>query len=201
MSYNQMGPSRATSAKRFARLERARRSTAEKRNRRWLLLGVDILLLVAILAAIFFLVVLLTPLELFGGRSEEQRSVLYTVELAGVERDSVQALEIGQTVTDVETGSVIGEIVDITTRPYEIYTDIPTEESDMTDGEHQIYLVTKNTYPEEYQTVTVTIRVIADYEQGVGYCADDCRIAVGRTYDLRFPAYAGSGVCVTFAEE
>ena len=34
----------------------------------------------------------------------------------------------------------------------------------------------------------------------MGYTAEDCRIAVGRSYDLRFPGYAGKGVCITLTE-
>ncbi len=204
MNYNKFEPSYGSSAEapRRVRSRRRRAGVGDGKNRRWLFLAVDILLLVAILAAIFFLVVLLTPLDPFSGRAKEQRVVIYTVEFAGVGRDSIETLEIGDPVTDAETGSVIGEVVDVNSRAYEVYTDNPSDESTMTDnGEHKIHLVTKNTYPEEFQTVTVTIRVMADYEKGVGYWAEDCRIAVGRAYELHFPAYAGSGVCVTFAEE
>ena len=164
-------------------------------HRRGLFLLLDVFLLVAVVAAIFFLVLLLTPLDLFGGAGDEQRSITYTVEFAGVDSDSVEALRVGDAVTDAATGSVIGVVVAVNSRPYEVYTDIPTEEADET---LQSHVVTKNTYPDSFNTVTVTVQVIADYVEGEGYLAEDCRIAVGREYDLRFPAYAGNGVCVTF---
>ena len=185
--YREAGESIASSGK-----------TRGSRNRRWVFFAADILLLIAILAAIFFLVLLLTPLDLFAGSGVEQREVLYTVELAGIDRDSVEALHIGDVVTDAATGSVIGVVEAVDSRPYEVYTDIPTQEID---EELNSHVVTKNTYPDNFNTVTVTIRVTADYTPGVGYTAEECRIAVGRSYELHFPEYAANCVCVTFTEE
>lgn len=180
-------------------LRRSRhRKTGENGSRRWLFLAADVLLLIAIVAAIFFLVVLLTPLDLFGGEDTEQRRVVYTVEFAGVDSALVESLQVGDTVTDAATGSAVGVVTDVLPRSYEVYTDIPTSEPD---DELNSYVVTKNTYPDTFSTVTVTIRVLADYVPEVGYTAENCRIAVGRQYELHFPGYAGSGVCVTFAEE
>ena len=59
----------------------------------------------------------------------------------------------------------------------------------------------KNTYPDELKTVSVVIVTDAVYESGVGYAVEDCRIAVGRTYQLRFPGFVGSGVCVSCKPE
>ena len=173
------------------------RGAASKRHR-WIFLAADVLLLVGIVAAIFFLVLLLTPLDLFAGRGVEPRQVIYAVELAGVDRETSEALHVGDVVTDAETGSVIGVIAAVDSRPYEVYTDIPTKEID---EELQSHVVTKNTYPDQFNTLTVSIRVTADYRAGEGYMAEECRIAVGRSYELRFPGYAANGVCVTFTEE
>ena len=169
---------------------RARHTRGDKnRGRRWLFLVVDILLLAVILAAVFFLVVLLTPFNPFGGNDTEQRDVRYTLELIGVDRASLEALRVGDSVTDARTGSVIGEITAVDSRPYSFYTDVPTEYGGK-------YVVNKETSADKY-TVTVTVRVIADYESGVGYTVEDCRIAVGRSYELHFPHYAGNGSCIS----
>ena len=176
--------------------ERRRSPKSSERRRRWFFLLVDILLLLVVLTAVFFLVVILTPLDLFKGSKIEERSIVYTVELAGVDRDSIEALAVGDTVTDTQTGSAIGIVTEVHSRPYEAYTDIPTTEMD---AGLNSYLVTKNTYPDNFKTVTVTVRATADYESGIGYTVERSRIAVGRSYDLRFSSYSGSGVCVTLA--
>ena len=165
-----------------------------EKSRRWLLLLVDVLLLVAIVAAVFLLVVLLTPLELFAGSEVEERTVVYTVEFTNVNSELLGSLHIGDSVTDAETGSVIGVVTAISDRD-SYFSEMP---SSAEDEELQMHVVTKNQYPDGYKTLTVTIEAVAEYRPGVGYAAEDCRIAVGRAYNLRFPAYAGEGVCVTF---
>ncbi len=166
-------------------------------GRRWLYLVVDVLLLAAIVSAVFFLVVLLTPLNPFGGKDTEQKTVLYTLEITGVDRTSLESLHRGDSVLDAATGSKLGEVVSVDSRPYEFYTEIPTDQPD----EHlNSHVVTKDTRDDAY-TVTVTVRVEAEYRAGVGYTAEDCRIAVGRVYELHFPAYVGKGVCVTLGVE
>jgi hypothetical protein len=107
-------------------------------------------------------------------------------------------LLVGATVTDAATGSIIGVVTSVDSRPYEVYTDIPTVDID---EELNSHVVTKNTYPDSFNTVTVSIRVTADYKAQEGYTAEECRIAVGRTYDLHFPNYAATGTCVTFVLE
>ena len=167
------------------------KGTGKKNSRHWLFLVVDVLLLAVIVAAIVFIVSLLTPFSLFDSEDTEMRQITYTVEIAGVDRDSLSALKVGDPVTDKETGAVIGVVSAVSSRAYEEYTDVLTEDKALNS-----YVVTKVTYPEEFNTVTVTLAVAADYRAGVGYSVEDCRIAVGRTYDLYFPAYAASGVCV-----
>ena len=63
-------------------------------TRRWLFLAVDVVLLAAIVAAIVFLVSLLTPFSIFESDGEEARNITYPVELAGVDRDSLGALKV-----------------------------------------------------------------------------------------------------------
>lgn len=174
------------------------KGTGKDSNKRWLFLAVDVLLLAAIVAAIVFMVSLLTPFTLFDSDGNEVRNITYTVELSGVDRDSLSALKVGDAVTDKETGAVIGVVTAVSSRAYEAYTDVPTDEIDEALNSH---VVTKVTYPEEFNTVTVTLAVSADYQSGVGYFVEDCRIAVGRTYELHFPSYAANGVCVEFRTE
>lgn len=169
-----------------------------ERSRRGLLLIADVVLLAVIFAAIFFLVSLLTPFSLFDTVQEETRTVTYTVEFKGVEKDAFASLRKGDTVIDKESGTVMGIVTDLEPRKYVVYTDVPTDEKDETLDSH---VVTKTEYPEEFTTVAVTITVTSDYVSGVGYTVEDCRIAAGREYELNFPGCAGKGTCVEFKAE
>jgi hypothetical protein len=165
------------------------------KSRKWLFLVLDILLLAAIVATIFFLVVLLTPLNPFAKNHAETVDVLYAVEFSNVDGDVFELLSSaeGQSVVDAATGKVIGEVRMVDKRAYSFYTDVAVKEGDN-------YVVGKETSMDKY-TVTVTLSARAEYEEGVGYTVDNSRVAVGRTYELHFPSYAGSGTCVTLVRE
>ncbi|MBE6629846.1 MAG: DUF4330 family protein [Ruminococcaceae bacterium] len=165
-----------------------------EKKRRGLFLMMDLLLLICIVAAIFFLILAFTPLQL-GDRAEE-REIVYTLELSGVDKSFVSLLKEGDTVKDAATGSVIGTVTEVRIRPYEAYISLPTPEIDAELGKH---VVRKETN-EEWNTVTLTVRVNADYEEGVGYEAEECRIAVGARYELLFPSFAGDGVCLSLVQ-
>ena len=68
---------------------------AEK-TRKWLFLALDIVLLAAIVAAVFFLVVLLTPLNPFAKNNTETVGVLYAVELENVDGDVFELLSAAE---------------------------------------------------------------------------------------------------------
>lgn len=163
-----------------------------QRARKGLFLAVDILLLVAIIAAIFFLVVLLTPMNPFRREAGTACELQYTIELANVESDVIELLHEGDVVIDAATGREIGEIQLKDKREYTYYSDVAVSNGDA-------YVVEKEHASDRY-TVTLTIRASAVYEEGVGYTVDHCRVAVGREYELHFPSYAGRGVCVTLTE-
>ena len=164
---------------------------ATERKRRGLFLLMDVFILICMVGIIFLLVLAFTPLSLFGEDAVPRR-ILYTVEFAGVDQSFVSAFREGDAVVDVDTGSHVGEVTQIKIREYEAYTDVPTLEIDPEFGKH---VVRKQTN-ENLKTVSIVICVTADYTQGKGYVAEDCRIAVGREYALRFPSYTDSGVCI-----
>lgn len=188
---NQNKPERAKQPADTA-LSRARATapTAEKK-RRGLFLMMDVFLLIGIVGIIFLLLLAFTPLSLFGDNAEP-RQIFYTVEFKGVDQSFVSLFHEGDAVSDAVTGSNMGEITQIKIREYEAYTNIPTPEIDPTFGKH---VVRKETN-ENLKTVTVVIRVTAEYTKDVGYMAQKCRIAVGKEYELRLPSYTDSGVCI-----
>lgn len=171
--------------------------TEKKKNgrHRWLFLLVDVLLILAILAAVFFIVSLLTPFPFSKKDKAEIRTVSYTVELTGVSSATLNALHVGDTVTNAETGAAIGTVKAVDVRPYETFGE--RYEYDSAVGSN---VVTRITYPDTLNTVSVTIEASAAYVANRGYTANGCRIAVGMTYTLLFPEYTGSGVCVSLVK-
>lgn len=166
-------------------------------SRRWLFLVVDVLLLAAIVAAVVFVISLLTPWSIFGNDQGEIRSLTYTVEIAGVDQEQLTALQRGDTVIDRKTGAVIGVVTAISNRDYEVYSEHP-ELKPGADGEADYFEVVKEQYPNSgLQTVTVTIQVDATYQHGIGYRVGDTRIAAGREMELMFRNYADTGVCIS----
>lgn len=165
--------------------------TAEKKHRASFLL-VDFFLLIGVVAVIFLLVLAFTPLELWG-KDTEARQIVYTVEFYGVDKEMEYAFREGDTVTDMQSGAVMGVITEVRSRVHEVYTDIPTDEIV---PEFDKYVVQKEKN-ENWRVITVSIQVTAEYQEGVGYAVDGSRIAVGREYQLRFPAYTRSGACVS----
>ena len=166
------------------------RGDAKGRKKAFLLL--DILLLVAIVAAVFFLVLLLTPLNPFSGNKTESAEITYTVELVNVDGEVYDLLQVGDVVTDANTGKAIGKIVKVDKREYTEYIFDPVDSV----RENDRYVMVKEAVENRY-TVIVTLSVTAEYVAGEGYEVDRCRIAVGRDYELEFPRYAGGGKCVT----
>lgn len=173
--------------------EGLRARSAEKKHRASFLL-VDLLLLLGVVSVIFLLVLAFTPLDLFG-KDAEPREILYTVEFYGVDKDMESAFHEGDTVTDVETGVVMGVVTQVSSRVYETYTDTPSAEIVPEFDKH----VVQKERNEAWRVVTVTISVTADYQSGIGYSVENNRIAVGREYRLRFPAYTNSGACVSLS--
>ena len=175
----------------LARARTRNAGQAPERKRRGLFLMMDVLLLIGIVGIIFLMVLAFTPLSLFGEEAE-QRQIVYTVELAGVDKNFVSSFREGDTVTDAVTGAYMGEIAQIKIREYEAYTNVPTPDIDPEFGKHVVRKQTNETL----KTVTVVIRVNAAYTRGVGYSTEDRRIAVGGEYELRFPSYTDQGVCI-----
>ena len=181
----------ATGAKDTVRV-RARASIGGEKKRRGAVLLIDALLLIGVVATIFLLILAFTPLDLFGGDTEP-RQIYYTLEFVGVEQSAESAFRVGDTVANAETGAEMGVITEVSSRIYEAYTDIPT---DQIVPEFDKYVVQKERN-EDWRIITVTVRATAEYQSDVGYTIRSQRIAVGREYQLRFPSYTDSGVCVS----
>jgi hypothetical protein len=190
MNNNKMDTQNTSGAEALRARSLASARGGEKKHRASFLL-VDLLLLIGVVAVILLLVLAFTPLDLFGNDAEE-RQILYTVEFYGVDKEMEYAFREGDTVTDLQTGAVMGVVTQVSSRVHEVYTDTPTDEIV---PEFDKYVVQKEKN-EAWRVITVTIQVTAEYQAGVGYTVDANRIAVGREYQLRFPTYTRSGACV-----
>lgn len=173
------------------------RYAEQKKNskHRWLFLLVDILLILAIVGAVIFVVSVLTPFSFSKKDKAEIRTVSCAVELAGVGSDTLSALHVGDAVTDSETGAVLGTVSAVDVRPYETFGELYDEDAAVGSN-----VVTRITYPDTLNTVTVTIEMQAEYVANRGYTVGGCRVAVGRNYTLCFPEYTGTGVCVSLVK-
>ena len=154
------------------------------RDRRWFFFAVDAFLLIIIAAVVLSLVSLFTPYSLFGSNKPETRTVTWVVEVDDVSEALAAGLTAGSTVTDYETGDVLGTVTAVEVRPYTTYTQTTT------DGQHVAVV------EHETKTVTLTLSVRADYVAGEGYTVSDHRIAAGRTYRLSLAGFVSDALCV-----
>lgn len=158
-------------------------------GRRWLFLAVDLLLVIAIVGAVVFISISLSP-SAADEAGTEVRTVIYQIEIAGVDAD-LFGVSGGETVINAADGSVLGVVEYCDDgQPYTKYSDSVSQRED---GK---YFVDKIEYPEDIKTYVVTVRAQASYLAGVGYYAEDCRLAVGRSYQLRIADHIYTGECI-----
>lgn len=172
-----------------ARKEKKGRGAGTEAGRRWLFLAVDLLLVVAIVGAVIFISVSLGASSADDAETEV-RTILYQIEIAGVDAD-LFGVSGGETVVNAADGSVLGVVEYCDDgQTYVKYSDTVSQRED---GK---YFVDKIEYPEDIKTYVVTVRVEASYTTGIGYSAEGCRLAVGRSYQLRIADHVYTGECV-----
>ena len=179
----------AEGGRKRARKEKKGKGAGAEAGRRWLFLAVDLLLVIAIVGAVIFISVSLnaSPADESG---TEVRTILYQIEIAGVDAD-LFGVSGGETVVNAADGSALGVVEYCDDgQTYVKYSDTVSQRED---GK---YFVDKIEYPEDIKTYLVTVRVEASYTAGVGYSADGCRLAVGRSYQLRIADHVYTGECV-----
>ena len=57
----------------------------------------------------------------------------------------------------------------------------------------------RSEHPQKYN-ITVKVVATAEYEEGIGYSVNGCRVAIGEMLDMRFPQYTCSGACTQIYE-
>ena len=158
------------------------------RARNFNIIDALIILAVILLGAIVINIVVPSGLwgDLFKGST---KTIQYTVEFTGVDRDFVDNIVENDTVVDAVSKFALGTVTAIDNNSH--YRVLGYNEERDEGG--------YTTYQDKYN-VLITITVTANYEEGVGYTVGDRRIAVGEKLTLRFPNYVDEGYCIGVAE-
>ena len=159
---------------------------SDKNYPRSLYIGVNVVLSLFAITVLLGLLLVFTPLgQLWQGVGAEA-DILYTLEFYDVNGDLSAAPAEGTTLIDPQTGKALGEIVQVTSRPYVMPSFALREGT----GEDSSLSTTA-------KIVSVTVSLCAHYEKGVGYTVHDMRIAKGLSYTVSFGGSVATGTCVS----
>ena len=121
----------------------------------------------------------------------------YTVELRGVDKEFINKIKAGDTVTDAVSKNQLGVVDSVDS--IEKYTVLDYTKNEIENEDGKTSTVTYNgilsEYPDKYN-ITVYISTSAEYENGVGYTVNGRRIAVGEAIEMRFPEFSSVAYCV-----
>ena len=152
---------------------------------------IDVLIILFVLAFIFVVINVLSPLSIFKKFfAEDTITVRYTVEFIAVDEAYIDSIKENDAVVDAVSKHTLGNVdaVDNNT----LYTSLQYNEEDGS-GSLSVH--------EGKYNVTVTITATGSYEEGVGYNVNGKRIAVGEKMSLRFPDYVAEGYCIALSVE
>ncbi len=169
-------------------IKKKAKKPSEKKQRKFNF--VDFLLILLILAIIGGAVYLFLPGSFINKTGKAKTGTLvYTVEIKGVDGDYLNKIHENDVVVDAVTKNTLGTVsaVDYNTKHTAL------EYVQQQDGTYEGVL---SEYPNQY-TVLVTITASADYVDQDGYFVNNCRIAVGQGMALHFPDFAAEGYCIS----
>ncbi len=170
-------------------------ASATKKKRKFNVIDFFILLLiVALIAALIYAFSPWSHIKKLWTTNETH--LQYVVELQNVDTQFVQMIEDcddnGVMVINSVTKNDLGRVsrVDDPQERYELHYKI--EEGDVEAANPTpVPVKIKDKYD-----ITVYITATAQYEPGVGYTVNGCRIAVGEQIPLRFPNFSQNGHCI-----
>lgn len=150
---------------------------------------IDFLIVVAVVVALAILVYLFSPWSQIKKLwAQDKVTVDYTVVITDVDKSATTKIKKNDTVTDSVTKNPLGTVTGVE----------PSKNSTVLDyvkDENGDYIGVLKENPDKYD-ITVHITAQADYEEGVGYTVNGCRIAIGEELFLRFPLFEHSGYCI-----
>ncbi len=155
-----------------------------KRSSKRIINAVDVLIILLVFAVIGTLIAGISLREVIFGKDEsEVKTIEYVVLFSGVDESLAGTIKNGDAVYSEDSGVCFGHIsseVEVDTYSVVGYKD----------GAAQM-----KPYPDKVN-LTVTIRVDASYSEDQGYSVDGNRIALGRSYTMRFPGLLAEGECI-----
>jgi hypothetical protein len=119
--------------------------------------------------------------------SNNQVEITYLVEINDVNPEDIELIKVGDPVKNSVTKNPLGTIVDVVSIENAYTYDYVLDQ----DGKMNAIVVEN---PQKYNVV-IKISAYADYQDNVGYSVNGCRIAIGESFDLRFPLYSRGGSC------
>lgn len=149
---------------------------------------IDFMVVLVVLALLGSLIYLFSPwTHIEKIWSDSQVELMYFVEIKDVNPEDIELIKSGDAVINSVTKNSLGQVVEVTdiNNSY-IYDYVLNDQGKMT------CVITEN--PKKYD-VTIKITALADYEEGVGYSVNGCRVAIGELLNLRLPTYSCSGYC------
>ena len=148
----------------------------------------DVVIIVILLLAIIIPIVLAIQAERESLTSGVKESIVHKIRIDNVPSEFAGKIAKKQNVVCSESGKTIGTVHSVSSAlSYNNYT--KNEEGNVEtvkdDG--------------ELKYIVVTIKATAVYNDVEGYTVDSERIAVGKTFELRFPDFEATGVCVSLS--
>ncbi|MBR2011370.1 MAG: hypothetical protein IKA06_06470 [Clostridia bacterium] len=162
---------------------------SDKNYSRGLYIGVNAVLAMFVAAVLLLLLLVFTPLGDTWHVLREEADIIYTLEFYDVNGDLCAAPAQGTLLIDPKTGNVMGEIVEITARPYTLPSVLWRDGEVQTAGFDSEHASAK--------IVSITVALCAEYEQSVGYSVNGVRIAKGCSYTVSFAGSLATGTCVS----
>jgi hypothetical protein len=162
------------------------KSTVAKKKRKFNV--VDFFILVIIVALIAVIVYSFSSWSQIKKLwTAEEVTIDYTVELRGVDESFIDLIKKKDAVIDSVSKNSLGKVTTVESIK-------KSSVLGYKDGGETIEGILVE-YPDKYD-ITVRITAKADYEKGVGYSVNGCRIAVGEEIFCRFPKLSCTGYCV-----
>ncbi len=143
-----------------------------------------VLVLIAVIGSLIYAFSPWTNIEKLWANN--QTELTYFVEIKDVSPEYIDMIKNGDTVISSVTKNSLGTVEEVTNIENAYVYDYVLEDGKMT------CVILEN--PKKYN-ITLKITALADYNEGIGYSVNGCRVAIGEMLDLRLPTYTCSGYC------